>query len=169
MDSTQSESASLLAENQDCDVEAVVSHEGACSAAPVSQNEFSSKKAIANQIQGQVEQGQSAFLPGENQVSDVEMKADHKGTGSGASPAQIEKSSTSAIANQTQEEAEASNPASLLVENSVSGVEIKAVHEGTCSAAPVAQNEFSRTYALYKITILCTNVNTLFQAFVYHP
>ncbi|QFS51788.1 phosphoenolpyruvate synthase [Nostoc sphaeroides CCNUC1] len=26
-----------------------------------------------------------------------------------------------------------------------------------------------RTYALYKITILCTNVNTLFQAFVYHP
>lgn len=29
-------------------------------------------------------------------------------------------------------------------------------------------NEF-RTYALYKITILCINVNTLFQAFVNHP
>ncbi|MDZ7955347.1 hypothetical protein [Nostoc sp. DedQUE09] len=46
-----------------------------------------------------------------------------------------------AIATQTQGQVEQSNPTSLLVENSVSGVEIKAVHEGTCSAASVQNSE----------------------------
>jgi hypothetical protein len=133
------ESALLIGEGQNCGLEAIFPHEGGYSAAPVAQNEFSDKEAIANQIQGQVEQGQSAFLPGENQVSDVEMKADHKGTGSGASPAQIEKSSTSAIADQ---KIEPSHPSALLlVENSVSGVEVKAAHEGKASAAPVPNPE----------------------------
>ncbi|WP_420762061.1 hypothetical protein [Nostoc sp. CALU 546] len=92
VDAVPSQSASLLAENQDCEVEPKDCHEDTCSAASVAQNEFSSKEAIANQ---------------------------------------------------TQEEAKASNPASLrdatrtlLVENSVSGVEIKADHEGESSAVP---------------------------------
>ncbi len=53
-----------------------------------------------------------------------------------------------AIANQTQGQVKAGNPASLgdaartlLVENSVSGVEIKAVDEGESSAAPVPNAE----------------------------
>ncbi|MEA5605514.1 hypothetical protein [Nostoc sp. UHCC 0252] len=46
-----------------------------------------------------------------------------------------------AIANQTQGQVEQGNSASLLVENSVSGVEIKADHEGTCSAASVQNSE----------------------------
>ncbi|QLE45421.1 hypothetical protein FD723_32335 (plasmid) [Nostoc sp. C052] len=92
VDAVPNQPAPLLAENQDCDVEAVVSHEGACSAAPVAQNEFSSKKAIANQTQ---RQGQ----------------------------------------------AEQSNSVSLLLENSVSGEEVKAVDEGTCSAAPIVNPE----------------------------
>ena len=50
--------APLLAENQDCGVEQKDCYEGTDSAASVAQNEFSSKEAIANQIQGQVEQGQ---------------------------------------------------------------------------------------------------------------
>ncbi|MEH2039409.1 hypothetical protein [Nostoc sp.] len=91
VDDAQSNPASLLAEKQqDCGVEARDCHGGAFSAAPVAQNEFSLSSAIANQTQGQVEQG---------------------------------------------------NPTSLLVENSVSGVEIKANHEGTFSAAPVSQSE----------------------------
>ncbi|MGV0106004.1 hypothetical protein NSTCB13_04787 [Nostoc sp. DSM 114160] len=32
----------------------------------------------------------------------------------------------------------------------------------------IVQEYIARTYALYKITILCINVNTLFQAFVNH-
>ncbi len=64
----------LLAENQDCGVEAIFPHEGTCSAAPIAQNEFSDKEAIANQIQGQVEQGQFALLSRENQVSGFEPK-----------------------------------------------------------------------------------------------
>ncbi|WP_260446351.1 MULTISPECIES: hypothetical protein [unclassified Nostoc] len=139
VDAAPSQPAPLLAENQDCGVEPRDCHGGAFSAAPVAQNEFSDKEAIANQIQGQVEQGQSAFLPGENQVSDVEMKADHKGTGSAASPAQIEKSSTSAIADQKIEPSRPS--AELMTENSVSGGEVKAVYEGESSAAPVPQSE----------------------------
>ncbi|MEH1912769.1 hypothetical protein [Nostoc sp.] len=46
-----------------------------------------------------------------------------------------------AIANQTQEQVEQDNPTSLLVENSVSGVEIKAVHEGEGSAVSVPNPE----------------------------
>ncbi|MBD6620532.1 hypothetical protein FNW02_33340 [Komarekiella sp. 'clone 1'] len=95
VDAAQSNPASLrdaartlLAENQDCSVEPKNCHGGACSAAPVAQNEFSSSltiaqgavpKAIANQTPGQVEQGQSASLSGENQVSGLEVKADHEG------------------------------------------------------------------------------------------
>jgi hypothetical protein len=45
------------------------------------------------------------------------------------------------IANQTQEEVEQASPASLLVENSVSDVEVKADHEGEVSAAPVTSTE----------------------------
>ncbi|MBD2510662.1 hypothetical protein H6G91_25885 [Nostoc muscorum FACHB-395] len=44
-----------------------------------------------------------------------------------------------AIANQTQGQVEQGNSASLLIENSVSGVEIKAVDEGGYSAAPVTE------------------------------
>jgi len=52
-----------------------------------------------------------------------------------------EKSLNSAIANQTQRQVEAGNPASLLVENSVSSVEVKTVHEGESSAASVTSAE----------------------------
>jgi hypothetical protein len=41
-----------------------------------------------------------------------------------------------------------SNPASLLPENQDCGVEPRDCYEGTCSAAPVAQNEFSSTSAM---------------------
>ena len=75
VDAAQSNPASLLAGNQDCGVEATFPHEGTSSAAPVAQNKFSSSLAIANQTQGQVEQGYSALLSGENQVSSVEVKA----------------------------------------------------------------------------------------------
>ncbi|MEH1977695.1 MAG: hypothetical protein V7L27_00010 [Nostoc sp.] len=46
-----------------------------------------------------------------------------------------------AIANQTQGQVEQGNSASLLVENSVLGGEIKAVHEGSFSAASVPNPE----------------------------
>ncbi|MBC1300255.1 hypothetical protein GNF11_36325, partial [Nostoc sp. UCD122] len=46
VDDAQSNPASLLVENQDCGVEAAVSHEGTCSVAPVVVNEFSSTLAI---------------------------------------------------------------------------------------------------------------------------
>ncbi|MHC5862811.1 MAG: hypothetical protein ACYTXM_37185, partial [Nostoc sp.] len=45
------------------------------------------------------------------------------------------------IANQTQEEVEQGNSASLLGENQVFGVEVKAAHEGESSAAPVPNPE----------------------------
>jgi hypothetical protein len=97
VDAAPSQSTSLLAKNQGCGEKAIFPHEGACSAAPVAQNEKSLNSvmpaagvAIANQTQGQVEQG---------------------------------------------------NPTSLLVENSVSGGEVKAVHEGTCSAASMQNPE----------------------------
>ncbi|WP_226889849.1 hypothetical protein [Nostoc sp. MG11] len=147
----QSNPASSLAENQDCDVEPRDCHEGTFSATPVGVNEFclssampAAGVAIANQTQGQVEQGYSASLLLENSVSDIEMKADHKGTVSAASPAQIEKSSTSAmpaagVAIAAQKIEPSCPSASLLVENSVSGVEIKADHEGEGSAALVTE------------------------------
>ena len=104
--------------------------------------------AIANQTQGQVEQGNPTSLLIENSVSGGQMKADHEGESSAAPVAQNEKSLNSAmpaagvaIANQTQRQAEQSNSASLLAENSVSGIEVKAVHEGETSAAPVPQSE----------------------------
>ncbi|MBD2512580.1 hypothetical protein H6G91_36170 [Nostoc muscorum FACHB-395] len=90
VDAVQGESALLLGKNQDCGTEPKDCHGGDFSAAPVAQNEFSSGLAIANQTQGQVEQG---------------------------------------------------NPTSLLLENSVSGVEVKPVHEGICSAASVSSPE----------------------------
>ncbi|MEH1899429.1 MAG: hypothetical protein V7K94_29850 [Nostoc sp.] len=65
----------------------------------------------------------------------------HKGTCPAALPAEIEKPLTSAIANQTQGQAEVGNPASLLVENQVSGFEPKDCDGGTCSAAPVSLNQ----------------------------
>ncbi|MEH1771295.1 hypothetical protein [Nostoc sp.] len=46
-----------------------------------------------------------------------------------------------AIANQTQGQVEQSNPTSLMAENSVSGVEVKAVDEGESSAVPVPSAE----------------------------
>ncbi|MEH1868187.1 MAG: hypothetical protein V7K69_24765, partial [Nostoc sp.] len=55
--------------------------------------------------------------------------------------AQNEKSLNSAIANQTPELLEQGNSALLSGENSVSGVEVKAVHEGESSAAPVPNPE----------------------------
>jgi hypothetical protein len=65
----------------------------------------------------------------------------HKGACSAAPVAQNEFSSTSAITYETQEEVEQSNPTSLLVENSVSGVETKAVDEGESSAASIPSPE----------------------------
>ncbi|MBD2533615.1 hypothetical protein H6G97_30290 [Nostoc flagelliforme FACHB-838] len=87
----------LFAENQDCGVEPRNCHEGTDSAAPVAQNEFSSTLAITNQTQEQIEQGYSASLSGENQVSGVEVKADHEGEGSAASVTNAEKWSHEAI------------------------------------------------------------------------
>ncbi len=139
MDAAPSQPAPLLAEKQDCGVEVVVSHEGICSAAPVAQNEFSSISSVANQTQGQVEQSNSTSLLAENSVLGVEIKAVHEGTGSAALPVQIEKSSTSAIADQKIEPSRPST--SLLIENSVSGVEVKADHEGEGSAAPMSNPE----------------------------
>ena len=53
--------------------------------------------AIANQTPGQVEQGESASLSGENQISGVEVKADHEGEGSALPVPQSEKWSHEAI------------------------------------------------------------------------
>jgi myosin heavy subunit len=84
-------------------------------------------------------QGESAWLLAENQDCGVEPRDCHEGTGSAAPPAQIEKSSNSAIADQKIEPSRPS--AELMTENSVSGVEIKTVDEGETSAAPVPQSE----------------------------
>ncbi len=104
VDAATSQSASLLAENQNCGVEAAVSHEGTCSAAPIAKNEKSLNSAmpaagvaIINQTQGQGEQGYSASLSGENHVSGVEIKADHKGETSATSVLNPEKWSHEAI------------------------------------------------------------------------
>jgi hypothetical protein len=69
----------------------------------------------------------------ENQDCGDEVKGCHEGTCFAAPVAQNEKSSKEAIANQTQEEAEASNPASLLVENSVSAGEVKTIQNSKLS------------------------------------
>jgi hypothetical protein len=96
VEAAPSQSALLEGEKQDSSFELKDCHEGACPAAPIAINEFSSTLAIANQTQGQVEQSNpTSLLP----------------------------------------------PTSLLVENSVSGGEVKAVHEGESSAPPVSQTE----------------------------
>ncbi|MHC5746723.1 MAG: hypothetical protein ACYTXT_33495 [Nostoc sp.] len=139
VDAVQGESALLLGKNQDCGTEPKDCHGGDFSAAPVAQNEFSSGLAIANQTQGQVEQGNPTSLLLENSVSGVEVKPVHEGICSAASPAQIEKYSTSVSADQKIEPSCPS--AELMTENSVSGEEMKAVNEGESSAASVSSPE----------------------------
>ncbi|QHG20748.1 hypothetical protein A6V25_32505 [Nostoc sp. ATCC 53789] len=104
VEAVQGESASLLAENQNCGVEVAVSHEGACSAAPVAQNEKSLNSAmpaagvaIANQTHGQVEQGNSTSLLVENSVSGGETKAVNEDKSSTAPVPSAEKWSHEAI------------------------------------------------------------------------
>ncbi|MBD2248592.1 hypothetical protein [Nostoc sp. FACHB-888] len=106
VDAAPSQSALLIGENQDCGVELRDCHGGTCSAAPVAKNEkflnsaMSSDKPFhvhANQTQGQVEQGNSASLSGENQVLGVEVKAVYEGTGSAAPVPNPEKWSHEAI------------------------------------------------------------------------
>ncbi|MBN3880281.1 MAG: hypothetical protein HWQ42_29290 [Nostoc sp. JL23] len=80
-------------------------------------------------------------LLAENQDCGVDPRGCHEGTCSAAPVAQNEKSLNSAIANQAQGQVEQSNSASLMVENSVSGVEVKTVDEGKGSAAPVPSAE----------------------------
>ncbi|WP_190902128.1 hypothetical protein [Nostoc foliaceum] len=92
---------------------------------------------------------QAAPLLAENQYCGVEPKDfGSSGTCSAASAAQNEKSLNSAmpaagvaIANQTQEEVEQNNSASLSGENQVSGFEPKDCDEGNCSAAPMSLNQ----------------------------
>ncbi|WP_258169881.1 hypothetical protein [Nostoc sp. 'Peltigera membranacea cyanobiont' N6] len=82
VDAVLSQLAPLLAEKQDYGVEAAVSHEGACSAAPVAQNEFSSSLAIAHQ---KTEPSRpSASLLAEKQDYGVEAAVSHEGTYSAA-------------------------------------------------------------------------------------
>ncbi|MBD2564681.1 MULTISPECIES: hypothetical protein [Nostoc] len=80
-------------------------------------------------------------LLAENQNCGVELRDCHEGTGSAVSVAVNEFSSTLAIANQTPKQVEQGQSALLLVENSVSGVEVKAVDEGESSAASVPSAE----------------------------
>ncbi|MBD2248436.1 hypothetical protein [Nostoc sp. FACHB-888] len=104
VDAAPSQFTSLLAEKQNCNVEAIFPHEGTCSAAPIAQNEKSLNSAmpaagvaIANQPHGQVKQGNSASLKTKNSVSGVEIKADHEGESSTASVPNPEKWSHEAI------------------------------------------------------------------------
>ncbi|WP_242054100.1 hypothetical protein [Nostoc sp. FACHB-888] len=82
-------------------------------------------------------QGESASLRdaartllAEKQDCGEEVRDCSEGTCSAASPAQIEKSSTSAIANQTQRQVKQGYSASLLVENSVSGLYVRSFKKG---------------------------------------
>ncbi|MEH1789022.1 MAG: hypothetical protein V7L23_26440 [Nostoc sp.] len=84
---------------------------------------------------------QSALLIGESQDCGVEATISHEGTGSAAPVAKNEFSSTLAIANQTQWQAEQGQFVSLPGENQVSRFEPKDCHEGTFSAAPVSLNQ----------------------------
>ncbi|MBW4457693.1 MAG: hypothetical protein KME55_36465 [Nostoc indistinguendum CM1-VF10] len=77
----------------------------------------------------------------ENQDCGVEAIFPHEGTCSAAPVAQNEFCLNSAIANQTPELVEQGYSALLLAENSVSGVEIKAVDEGEGFATPVPNAE----------------------------
>ncbi len=84
-------------------------------------------------------QSNPTSLLAENQNCGVEQRDCYEGTCSAASPAQVEKSSTSVIADQKIEPSRPST--SLLIENSVSGVEIKTVDEGESAVAPVTSAE----------------------------
>lgn len=99
VDAAPSQPAPLLAEKQDCSVEARDCHEGTGSAAPVAKNEKSSGSAIANQTQGQgqVEQGNPTSLLVENSVSGGEVKAVDEGEGSAPPVPSAEKWSHEAI------------------------------------------------------------------------
>ncbi len=97
VDALRGESALLLGENQDCGVEPKGCLEGDYSAAPVTENEFSLSSAIADKTTELGEQGNSVSLPGENQVSGVEVKADHKGESLTVSATNSEKWSHEAI------------------------------------------------------------------------
>ncbi len=78
-----------------------------------------------------------APLLAENQDCGDKPKDCYEGTFSAASLAQNEFSLDSAIANQTLGQEKQGYSATLLVENSVLGVEVKADHEGESSAASV--------------------------------
>ncbi|MBG1260632.1 hypothetical protein F8S20_16590 [Nostoc sp. BAE] len=101
VDAVQAQSASLLPENLSGGVESKDSHEEACSAASVAENEKSLNSAIANQAQGQgqkqLEQGNPTSLLVENSVLDGEMKAAHESEGSAAPVPNPEKWSHEAI------------------------------------------------------------------------
>jgi len=97
VDVAQGQSALLMGENQDCGEEVKGCHEGTCSAAPVAKNEFSLNSVIANQTQGQVEQGYFATLSGENRFSGGEMKAVNEGESAAAPVSSAEKWSHEAI------------------------------------------------------------------------
>jgi hypothetical protein len=97
VDVAPSQLAQLLAEKQDCGVEAIFPHEDTCSAAPVAQNEKSLNSAIANRTHGQVEQDHFAVLLVENSVSGVEIKAVDEGESSATSVPNPEKWSHEAI------------------------------------------------------------------------
>ncbi|QLE45599.1 hypothetical protein FD723_35620 (plasmid) [Nostoc sp. C052] len=84
---------------------------------------------------------QSTSLLAEKQDCSIEARDYHEGTGSAVPVAQNKKSLNSAIANQTQGQAEQNNSASLLAENQDCGVEATISHEGACSAAPVSLNQ----------------------------
>ncbi|WP_191761873.1 hypothetical protein [Komarekiella delphini-convector] len=97
-------------------------------------------------------QGESALLLAENQDCGEEVRDCSESTFSAASPAQIEKSSTEALFTAVRgasrregiadQKIEPSRPsAELMTENSVSCDEVKAVHEGKSSAAPVPNSE----------------------------
>lgn len=88
-----------------------------------------------------VAQSNPASLLAENQNCGVKPKDCHEGTCSAAPIAKNEKSLNSAIANQTPELVEQGYSATLLVKNSVSGVEVRADHEGAFSTASVPNPE----------------------------
>ncbi|MBD2730174.1 hypothetical protein H6G96_28610 [Nostoc sp. FACHB-892] len=95
VEAAPSQPAPLLAEKQDCGVEAAVSHEGTCSAAPVAQNENSVNSAITDQ---KIEPScPCAGLMTENSVSSVEIKAVDEGENSAAPVPNAEKWSHEAI------------------------------------------------------------------------
>jgi hypothetical protein len=94
VDTTQSNPALLLAQNQDCGVEEKGCYEGIRSAAPVVQNEFCLSSAIADHP---IQATPSALLERENQAAGEEVKICHQGTGFAASVTNAEKWSHEAV------------------------------------------------------------------------